>query len=137
MTQLAEGLRLDLPYTLARDGEILADFFQGVLAAVADAEAHLDHLLLARRERLEDRLRLLLEVQIDDRLRRRDDVAVLDEIAQMRIFLFPDRGFERDRLLRDLQYLPDLRDGNIHPLRDFLGRRFAAELLHERTRGAN
>src|SRR5262249_22666730 len=47
MPQLPERLRFDLPDALARDGEALADFLERVLAAVADAEAHLDHLLLA------------------------------------------------------------------------------------------
>src|SRR5262249_49780796 len=65
MTQLAERLRFDLPDPLAGDGEALTDLFERVLAAVADAEAHLDHLLLARRQRLEHRLGLLLEVQVD------------------------------------------------------------------------
>src|ERR1051325_7988286 len=73
MPQLAQGLCLDLTNALARDGEALADFFERVLAAVADAEPHLDDFLLARRQRLEDRFGLLLEVQVDDGLRRRHD----------------------------------------------------------------
>src|SRR5258707_14865554 len=107
MSQLSECFGLDLPDALARDREALADLFERVLAAVADAEPHLDHLLLARRERLEHRLGLLLEVQVDDRFGRRDDVAVLDEVAKMRIFLFADRRLERDRLLRNLEDLAD------------------------------
>ena len=39
MTQLAQRLRLDLAYPLARDREVLAHFLQRVFAAVADAEA--------------------------------------------------------------------------------------------------
>src|SRR5262245_49505061 len=69
MAQLAERLGFDLPDALARDGEALADFLERVLAAVADAEPHLDHLFLARRERLEDRVGLLLEVQVDHGVR--------------------------------------------------------------------
>src|SRR5262245_1406586 len=99
MTELAQRLGLDLPDALAGDGEALADFFERVLAAVADAEPHLDHLLLARRERLQYRLGLLLEVQVDHRFGRRDDLAILDEVAKMRIFLLADRCFERDRFL--------------------------------------
>src|SRR3989440_8139899 len=45
MPQLAQRLRFDLPDPLARDREALADFLERVLAAVADAEPHLDHLL--------------------------------------------------------------------------------------------
>src|SRR5438094_7292939 len=101
MTQLAERLRFDLADALARDREALTDLFERVLAAVADAEPHLDDFLFARRERLEDRLGLLLQIQVDHGLGRRHDLASFDEIAQMRIFLLPDRGLERDRLLRD------------------------------------
>src|SRR6476646_4803323 len=68
MSQLPERFRLDLADALARDREALAHFLERVLAAVADAEAHLDHLLLARRQRLQHRLGLLFQVQVDDRL---------------------------------------------------------------------
>src|ERR1043166_6146630 len=137
MPQLAQRLGFDLPDAFARDGEALADFFQRVLAAVADAEAHLNDLLFARRECLKDRLGLFLQVQVDDRFGRRDDLAIFDEVAKMRIFLLANRRFERDRLLRDLQDLADLADRNVHALGNLFGGRFAAKLLHERTRGAN
>src|SRR5436190_24238669 len=113
MPQLSERLGLDLPDAFAGDREALADFFECVLAAVADAEAHLDDLLLARRQRLEHRFGLFLQIEVDHRFGRRDDLAILDEIAQMRIFLFADRRLERDRLLRDLQDLPDLADRDV------------------------
>src|SRR6266540_6826437 len=61
--QLAERLRFDLPDALARDGEALADLLERVLAAVADAEPHLDDLLFPRCERLEHRIGLFLQVQ--------------------------------------------------------------------------
>src|SRR5262245_45851119 len=137
MAELAERLRLDLPDALARDGEALADFLERVLRAFADAKAHLDDALLARRERLEDVVRLLLEVEVDHRIGRRHDVRVWDEIPKMRIFLLPDRGLERDRLLRDLEDLADLRDRDVHALRDLFRGRLAAELLHERARRAD
>ena len=69
---------------------------------------------------LEDRLSLLLEVQVDRRFGRRDDLAILDEVAQMRIFPFADGGFEGDRLLCDLEHLPHRGHGNVHPLGDVL-----------------
>ncbi len=52
MTQLAQRFRFDLADAFARDGERLADFFERVLAAVVQAEAHLDDFFLARRQRL-------------------------------------------------------------------------------------
>src|SRR5262245_57294922 len=67
VTELPQRLRLDLPYALARDREALADFLERVLAAVADAEPHLDHLLFARGQRLEHRFGLFLQIQVDHR----------------------------------------------------------------------
>src|SRR4051812_19671160 len=137
MAQLAQRLRFDLANPFARDREALTDFLERVLAAVADAEPHLDRLLLARRQRLQDRLGLLLQVQVDHRFGRRDHLAILDEVAKMRIFLFADRRLERDRLLRDLQHLADLGHRDVHPLGDLFGGRLATELLDQRAGGAN
>src|SRR5258708_38511507 len=83
MPRLAESLRFDLTDAVPRDGETLADFLECVLAAVTDAEPHFDHLFLAGRERLEHRLGLLLQVQVDHRFGGRHDLATLDEIAKM------------------------------------------------------
>src|SRR6266508_6124679 len=49
--ELPQRLRLDLPDPLARDLEVLADLLERVVALLADAEAHPEHLLLARGER--------------------------------------------------------------------------------------
>ena len=52
MPQLSEGLGLDLADAFAGDGEMLTDLFERVLGAgVAEAETHLYHLFLTRRER--------------------------------------------------------------------------------------
>ena len=50
MAQLPQRLGLDLPDALARDREVLAHFFQRVLAAILQAEPQPDNLLLARRK---------------------------------------------------------------------------------------
>src|SRR4029453_9401409 len=94
VTQLPERLRLDLPDPLARHVEGPADLLERVLGAVAHAEAHLQHLLLARRERLQDPPRLVLQVRNENRVDRREDLPVLDEIAQMRIPFFSLWGLE-------------------------------------------
>jgi hypothetical protein len=48
MPQFPQGLGFDLADALARDGEVLAHFFEGVLAAILQSEAHLDDFFLAR-----------------------------------------------------------------------------------------
>ena len=116
VAQFAQRLGFDLADALARDREVLADFFERVLAAVLQAEAHLDDLLFARRERLQHLRGLLPQVQIDHRVGGRDPVLVDDEIAQVRLFLFADRRLERDRLLRHAQHLAHLRHRQLHRL---------------------
>src|SRR6056297_1368412 len=49
VAQLAQGLGLYLPDALAGDVELLADFFQRMVGVHVDAEAHAQHLGLARR----------------------------------------------------------------------------------------
>src|SRR5580693_6436523 len=137
MAQLAQCFGFDLADAFAGYGEALADFFQSVFAAVFEAEAHFDYFFFARRQRAQDLSSLVLEVHVDHGFGRRDYGAVFNEVAEMRIFFFADRSFERDRFLRDLQNLANFRDGNIHSLRDFFRCRFATELLHQLPRGAD
>src|SRR5437667_1918846 len=137
MTQLTQRLSLDLADTLARYREGLTDFLQRMFTAIFQPEAHLDALLLARRERAQHLRSLVFEVDVDHSLSWRDHCTVFNEVAQMRIFLFADGCLERNRFLRDLQDLPDLAHRDVHPLRDLFGGRLAAQLLHERARGAD
>src|SRR6266496_1849696 len=129
--ELPQRLRLDLPDPLARDLEVLADLLERVVALLADAEAHPEHLLLARGERGEHLPGLLGQVHVDDRIRRRDERLVLDEVAEVAVLLLADRGLEADRLLRDLQDLADLVERELHLLRDLLRARLAPQLLDE------
>src|SRR6202035_5252969 len=136
MAQLAQGLRLDLADALAGDVEGAPHLLERVLGAVADAEAHLEHQLLARRQGLQHLAGLVLQVGEDHRLDRRDGVLVLDEVAEMRVLLLADGRLERDRLLGDLHDLPHLRSRQVHALADLLGGGLAAQLLHQRAAGA-
>src|SRR5713101_5132104 len=133
--ELAQRLGLDLPDPFAGDREVLPDFLQRVLATVGEAEPEPQHLLLARREGVEDLVRLLPEREADDRLDGRDDLLVLDEVAQVAVLLLADRRLQRDGLLRDLQHLAHLVHGDVHLRRDLLRGGLAAELLDELARG--
>src|SRR5436305_15326664 len=99
MPQLPQRLSLDLPDTLAGDCERLSDFFERVLAAVFKAKPHLDDLLLARRQSAKHVRSLVFQVDVDDSFRRRNNRAVFDEVAKVRIFLFSNWSFQRDRFL--------------------------------------
>src|SRR6266851_3006338 len=70
--QLAERLGFDLADALAGEGERLSHFFERVLPAVFQPEAHLDDLFLARGERLQYCRGLLLKVKFINLAVRRD-----------------------------------------------------------------
>src|ERR1039458_410043 len=137
MPQLAQRLGFDLADAFAGYGERLPDFFQSVLAAVFEAEAHFDYFFFARGQRAQDLSGLVLEVDVDHGFGGRDYGAVFDEVAEMRIFLFANRRFERDRLLRNLQHLAHFRHRNVHALGDLFRRRLASQFLHQLPRGAD
>src|SRR5205814_2856162 len=85
VAELAQRLRLDLADALARDVELLADLFERVVGVHLDAEAHAQHLRLARRERIEHVLGRLAQARVERGVRERDAGLVLDEIAEVRI----------------------------------------------------
>src|SRR3972149_226400 len=99
MLQLPQRLGLDLADALAGHRELLADLLPRVVGVHADAEAHAQHALLARRERGQHPRGGLAQVGLNGGVDRQDGVLVLDEIAKMAVLLVPDRRFERDRLL--------------------------------------
>src|SRR5580704_3488676 len=137
MPQLTQGLCLDLTDALAGYLEALAYFFERVLGAVFKAEAHLDYALFTRRQCAQHLRGVFLQVDADDGIGWRYGLAVFNEVAKMRIFFFADRRLERNRFLRDLKHLADLRDRDIHAPGNFFRGRLAAKLLHQLTRSAD
>src|SRR6056297_2043309 len=105
MAQLAQGLGFYLPDALARDIELLADLFERVVGVHVDAEAHAQHLGLARRKPAQHLLHRVGQAGGGGLVDRRQDVEVFDEVAQVRILVVADGRFHRDRLLGDLEYL--------------------------------
>src|SRR5579871_4711588 len=105
VTKLAERLRLDLANSLPRHAELLADLFERSLVAVFESEAQYEYFTFALGQVLQNVLHLLFEQHHGGRLGRGDRLLILDEVAEVRVFLLADRRFERDRLLRDLHDL--------------------------------
>ena len=68
-----------------------------------EAVAHLDHLALARRQRVERPPHVLAAQVLGRQLERRLRRLVLDEVAQLGVLLLADRLLERHRQLRDAQ----------------------------------
>src|SRR3990172_1027260 len=131
VAQLAERLCLDLADALPGHLEVLPHFLQRVVRLLADAEPHTEDTLLPRGQGPEDLLHLLGEIDVDRAVHRGGRVLVLDEIPEVAVLLFPDGGFQRNRLLRDFEHLADFLEGNVHPLRDLLGGGLPPELLDQ------
>ncbi len=131
MAQLAQRLGFDLADALARDLEVLTHLFERVVGLLADAEAHAQDLLLARRQRREHLPRLLGQVHRDDGVGGRQDALVLDEVTEARVVFLADGRVQRHRLLRELEDLPDLVERQLHLGADLVGRRLAPELLDQ------
>ena len=90
MPQLAQRLRFDLADAFPRHAELPADLLQGAGPTVVESEAELEHLALARRERLQHVLQLLLEHGERRRFRWSQGVLILDEVPQVAVLLFAD-----------------------------------------------
>gem|GEM_PF-6825741 len=131
MAELAEGFGFDLADALAGDVELLAHLFQGAGAAVLDAEAQLEHLLLPGGEGREDLYQLLLQQGEGGGLRRLAGVLIGDEVAQMAVLLLADGGLQGDGLLGDLQDLTHPLHRHGHLLGDLLGGGVVAQLLEQ------
>src|SRR6202047_3194610 len=65
LAQLAQRLGFDLSNPFARDGELLADLFEGAVGLLPDAEAHAQDLFFAWRQRRQYLARLLAQVALD------------------------------------------------------------------------
>src|SRR5262249_18054153 len=87
VAELAQGLGLDLADALARHPEAVPALLEGVAALLADAEAHLEHLRLARRERRQDPPGVLGEARVERRVLGVHRVLVLDEVAEGAVLL--------------------------------------------------
>ena len=81
--QLPQRLGFDLADALAGDRELLADLLEGVVGVHADAEAHAEHALLARRQRGQHAGGGLAQVGLDGRVDGQKRVLVLDEVTQV------------------------------------------------------
>src|SRR5688572_4888136 len=136
MPQFPQRLGLDLPDALTGDVELLADFLERVIGVHVDAKAHPEYLRLARCQAGEHGVRGLAQRLGRRRVDRGFDRGVLDEIAEMRILVVADRCLHRDRLFCDLEHLPDLVLGHLHPHRELVGRWFTAHLLQHLPRDA-
>ena len=99
MAELAQGFGFNLPDTLAGDPELLADFLERPGAAVFKTEPEAQHLTFALVKLAENLVQLLLEQLARGGIGRGQGGTVLDEVAEVAVFLLADRRFQRYRAL--------------------------------------
>src|SRR5579862_1532030 len=105
----AQRLELDLPDSLAREAEPLADLLERLRLLVDEAVAEDEHLPLALRQRAErEHERLAAQRDLDPVLGQR--VVAGDEVAERRVVLLTDRLVERCGRTRGSAHLPRLFD---------------------------
>src|SRR3954453_10997368 len=63
--EFSQRFGFNLPDTFSSHGEVLADFFEGVLAPILQPKTHFDDLLFPRTQSLQDLGCLLPQVQIN------------------------------------------------------------------------
>lgn len=131
MTELGQGLGLDLADTLARDAKLAADFLECTGMSVDKAKAQLDNLALTIGKRIEHLGELLLQHGEAGGIGRNDSLGVLDEVAQLGILFLTDGGLERHGLLRNLLDLADAVGTHVHLGTDLLGGRVATQVLEK------
>src|SRR5438067_5903062 len=83
MAQLLEGAELDLTDALSRDVQARADLFERSRVAVVQAEAHLQHVSLARRQLVEHLVDLLAADEVEGRLGGRWRRVRLNEVREL------------------------------------------------------
>ena len=106
--QLRKRFPFDLTDAFAGHIEVFSHFLESPCLAVFQPEAQLEHLSFSFRQSGQKFFDLLAEKDAAGGIIRRDGFMVFDEISQMGIFLFTDRRFQRNRVLRDLFDLADL-----------------------------
>src|SRR5262245_43711705 len=134
LLELADGFGFDLADAFPRDLEDVADFFQRVAVAVAQAVPQLDDLPLAVAQGLEH----LVDTVPQHLLRRAGGRAlggaVGKEVAKMAVLAVADGPIETDRVTAHCQYAAGLIDGRPRLAGSFLQGRLAAELLQQLPR---
>src|SRR5258706_5189435 len=137
MTQLAQGLRLNLTNALASYMELLAYFLKRTAAPIIQPEAQLQYLALPFCQTVEHIFYLLLEQLMACRICRSQSRVIFNKITQVAVIFLANRRFQTYRLLADLDDLAYLFRADFHLSGNFLGRGFSPKLLQQTTADAD
>jgi len=105
--ELFEGFGFDLADALAGDAEVSADLFEGLLTAVFEAKTHQQHLAFAEGKIVQGIVYLFAQDQMGSGFGRGEGVLVFDEVGEMAVFFFADRGLQGEGFGSDADDLGD------------------------------
>src|SRR5690242_9957487 len=94
MTEFAQSFGFNLADALAGDGKRVPDFFEGAGIAVFKAKAHTDNALFPRIQMLQHGGDIFLKAEADSSVRRGGHGLIFNKVAEVGLFLFPDRRLE-------------------------------------------
>src|SRR5262245_38795766 len=135
--QLLQALVLDLPDPLPRDVERATHLVERPRLLAVEPVAHLEDLLLPRRERAQDLLQRVASQSLLGRLLRQRRRLVGQEVPELRLLVVADRLLQRDRKLRAAPDLLDLVGAQVELAADLERGRLTAELAAELPLGAH
>ena len=129
MAQLRHRLGLDLTDALARHAVDLADLVESLRLTVTQAKTHRHNAGFTLRQRVQDVVELFLQQGEGHGVCGNDGLGVLDEVTELGVAVLTERRVQRNRLATILLNLHDLLGGHVEFLRQFLGGRFATQVL--------
>ncbi|EBA12932.1 hypothetical protein RCCS2_03584 [Roseobacter sp. CCS2] len=135
--QLTQSLRLDLADTFACHAELLAHFFKRVVGIHADAKTHAQHAFFAWCEGCQDPCRRLFQVLLNSGIQRQDRILILNEVAQLAVFLITNWCLKADRFFGDLHDLANLFQRHLQLFCQFLWCRLATNFMQHLAPGAD
>src|SRR5215475_6230144 len=135
--QLLQALVLDLPDALPRDVERASHLVQRPRLLAVEPVAHLEDLLLPRRERAQYLLQRVAAERLLGRLLGKRRRLVGQEMPELGLLVVADGLLQRDRQLRAAPDLFDLVGAQVELAPDLERGRLAAELASELPLGAH
>ena len=131
MAQLTQSLRLDLADTFSGYIKFLAHFFQRSCSAIIQTKAQTQYFFFSFCQSIQYFHELFLQQSKCCRFCGCGNIVIGNEITQMAVFFFPDRSFQRNRLLCNLHDFTHFFLGHLHFHCQFFCGRFTTQLLQQ------
>ena len=111
LAELAQCLRFNLSDSLTGNVELPADLLERMLLADPDSEAHSQDAFLPGGQAREKVGNHIAKIAVNRKVQGLDGTFILDEVSPLAVILVANRLLQRERLLGNLENLPDLVEG--------------------------